>query len=274
MKYFTKKFENVNALVTYLDSAQTQPNFGWCCESQSHDADFYGYDSYEQARERLVNGDQELCKLVKYTDKLDINATGVGIRKKVVTRVAGFAPHVPNFIAGIPNNMLWVEEHRLPSKVLTIIYNVGCSGDRDATEVAHTSARLFSAIMSLERKGYRLNLYVASAQEKSSQRTCMLVKIKEAGQHMDALKMCLPMISPAMNRRFGFRYRETMPGLKECWVGGYGRSLRGDDFRETLDDNHIKYDIAIASQDIRNVESVDELVSLFEKQVKDKKNKH
>lgn len=270
MKYFTKKFENITAMATYLDNAATQPKFVGCCESQSSDASFYGYESYEQAREKLILGDDELAKLVKFTDKLDINAVGMATRKKMVTRVAGFAPHVPNFIAGVPNNMIWVEEKKVQRKVITIVYNVGCSGDRDAEEVAHTSARLFSAIMSLERKGYRLNLYVASAQEKSSQRTCMLVKIKEAGQHMDVLKMCLPMISPAMNRRFGFRYRETMPGLKECWVGGYGRSLRGDEFKQTLDDNNVKYDIAIASQDIRNVESVDELVALFENQVKNK----
>lgn len=90
---------------------------------------------------------------------------------------------------------------------------------------------------------------------------------------MDTLKMALPMISPAMNRRFGFRYRETVEGLTSSWIGGYGRSLKGDDFNDFLDKNLVKYDIAIAFMDIMKLSSVEELEKFFEKKAAEIKKK-
>ena len=271
---FFKRFESVNQMVAYLDSTPVTPLFAGAQSSMKNDASFYGYNSYEEARGMLLNGDKELQKKLRGTSKLDINVPAMGTKKKMVTRVAGFMPHVPNFLAGVPNNMIWVEEQKIQQKVITIIYNVGCLGSSSGDEVTKVSARIMSAIMSVERKGYRVNLYAASAQENGSQNCGFICKIKESGQHIDTLKMALPMISPAMNRRFGFRFRETMPGLSSSWKFGYGSSMGTDEFRRFLDRQNFKYDIAIAYESVKSIKNQEELENMFIAATKNIKNKH
>ena len=80
MKDFFKRFESVNALVTYLDNAQVTDTFRGHEHSKSSDSSFYGYDSYEQARKMLLNGDKELQKHLRGTAKLDINVPSTATR--------------------------------------------------------------------------------------------------------------------------------------------------------------------------------------------------
>ena len=274
---FFKKFEGINALVSYLDNTPTSSTFDGKSLSSQNETDpaWYGYNNYEEARDLLLRGDAKLAKKVYTTGNLNMKAPMTGVRNRVVTRVAGFAPHVPNYIAGAPDNMLFVEKKKQVAPVVTIVYNVGVAGGVSGRTIETASARLLSAICSLERKNIRCNLYIASAQKSSdeSQRCGLLVKIKDAGQYMDTLKMALPMISPAMNRRFGFRFRETMEGLSSNWVGRYGHSLRGKEFNAFLDDNRVKYDIAIAFMDIMELSTVEELEKFFEKKAAEIKKK-
>lgn len=274
MKDFFKRFESVTALVTYLDNAQVTETFRGHEHSKSSDASFYGYDSYEQARERILNGDSQLAKRLRGTAKLDINVPSTATRKKMVTRVVGFMPHVPNFLAGVPNNMVFVEEKKIQEPVITIIYNIGCLGSSSCEQVTIVSARIMSAIMSAERKGYRINLYAASAQTQGSQACGLICKIKDSGQHIDTLKMAVPMISPAMNRRFGFRFRETMNGLSSGWRCGYGSSMDSYEFRAFLDRQNFKYDIAIAYESVKSIRNQEELERMFIDAAKAIKQKH
>lgn len=265
---FFRRFESVNALVAYLDEAQTSEAFQHAHLSSQTvgSSEFYGYDCYDTARTKLLLGDPVLAKAVRMSGSLNMQAPATASRIRLRTAVAGFAPHVPNYLAGVTNNMLFVERQQVVAPVITIIYNTGIAGGIDGDDMEKASARLLSAICSLERKGIRCNLYVASAQEDEGQRCGFIMKIKESGQHMDVLKMALPMMSRAMNRRFGFRFRETMPGLKKSWVGGYGRSMRGSKFTSFLNDNAVKYDVALSAMDVLEISTVEELEQYFKKQ--------
>lgn len=214
----------------------------------------------------ILKGDNDLAKQLRGTEKLDINIPVTGTRRKMCTRVAGFAPHVPNYIVGVPNDMLWVEEKKAKSPVLTIVYNIGCLAGSSGSLVTKVSARIMSAIMSAERKGYRINLFVASAQHESdsNEDAGFICKIKDAGQHIDTLKMALPMISPAMNRRFGFRFRETLEGISvSSWRYGYGASMKTDKLENWLKHHGFKYDVALAFESVKYISSVEELEKMF-----------
>ena len=265
-KSFFKQFNSINELVRTLDAAQTSEGWGYCSSQSTSDPEHYGYDSYEEARSMILRGDNELAKQLRGTEKLNINIPVTGTRRKMCTRVAGFAPHVPNYIVGMPNNMLWVEEKKAKSPVLTIVYNIGCLSGSRGSLVTKVSARIMSAIMSAERKGYRINLFVASAQHESSSNedAGFICKIKDAGQHIDTLKMALPMISPAMNRRFGFRFRETLEGLSVYgWKYGYGASMETSELENWLKHHGFKYDVALAFESVKYINSVEELEKIF-----------
>lgn len=225
--------------------------------NSTYDATWYGSTSYEDAVTRITKGDDELAKKLRGTEKLDIQMPSTGVKKRIVTRVAGFAPHVPNYLAGVPNNMLWVEERKIAKKVITVIYGCNTRYEASADEIAKVSARVVSAIMSLERKGYRINLYASNVAENGNRRCGFITKLKDSGQHIDVLKMAFPLLSASWNRRFGFRYREL------CGWHGMGGSVNGGELREFLDKKNVKYDVALSYYDAKDIKTVEELEKMF-----------
>lgn len=250
-------YESIDAMVRHLGSEN-----GGYESKKTYNPEWYGTKTYQEAEQRIVKGDDELAKMLRGSEKLDIHMPSTGVRKRMVTRVAGFAPHVPNYLAGVPNNMLWVEEKKVPKKVLTVIYGCNTHGDETCEEIAKVSARVVSCIMSLERKGYRINLYASNAADSGSSRTGFITKLKDSGQHIDVLKMAFPLLSASWNRRFGFRFREM------CGWRGMGSSLHGYDLRNWLDANHVKYDVGLSFYDAKNITTVEELEKLFTKNIK------
>lgn len=257
---FFKEFRNINEFVSYLDTfgpptAKDESNW-------TYDPEWHGSVDYADARQRVLTGDGELAKKLRGSENLDIRVPSTGTRRKMQAAVVGFMPHVPNAIAGIPTSMITVREQKISKKVISVYYGVNTSGSVSAENITKVSARVMSCIMSLERKGYRVNLYAvncANTSDCSSYKyVCFTVKIKDSGQHMDVLKMAMPMISPAWNRRMAFRLRE-LNGVGH----GMGRSVYGDKLREFLDEHHVKYDVALSYYDAENVKTVEGLEKLF-----------
>ena len=121
------------------------------------------------------------------------------------------------------------------SKVLSLVYNCSIDCTISAEEINKVSAELVNAVLGLEKKGYRINLYVGiitgytkTIRRKESGELCaMFVKIKDSGQYMDVKKMAYPLVNPSMLRRHYFRFVETAPGLTDySWPRGYGRPIR------------------------------------------------
>ena len=250
-------YDSIDAMVKHLGSEG-----GGHSSNATYDTEWYGTKTYQEAEERIKKGDDELAKMLRGSEKLDIHMPSTGIRKRMVTRVAGFAPHVPNFLAGVPNNMIWCEEKKVQKKVLTVIYGCNTYGDETAEDIAKVSARVVSCIMSLERKGYRINLYASNVADSGSDRTGFITKLKDSGQHIDVLKMAFPLLSASWNRRFGFRFREL------CGWRGTGGSLHGRELREWLNANNVKYDIGLSYYDAKRIKTVEELEKLFVDKIK------
>ena len=244
-------YNSIDQMVRHLDTIK-----GGGDSNGTFSPDWYGSASYDEAKERILKGDDDLSKKLKGTERLDIQMPLTGVKKRMVTRVAGFAPHVPNFICGVPNNMLWVEEQKVAKKVITVVYGCNTRCEASVSEIAKVSARVVSAIMSLERKGYRVQLYASNVAENG--KMCgFVVKLKDAGQHIDVLKLAFPLLSASWNRRFGFRYREM------CGWYDMGSSLKGYALRNYLNEKKFKYDIALSYYDAKEIKTVEDLEKLF-----------
>lgn len=252
-----KQFGSIDDMFKYLDGfgKVTESSEAGCLTSPS----WYASESYDEARQRCVKGDDNLAKMLRGSDKLDIHIPSTGTRKRMMTGVAGFAPHVPNFLAGVPNNMIFVKEQKIQKKVITVMYGCNTLGSVEPDEIAKVSARVLSCVMSMERKGYRINLYAVNAAEQNGVKSGFSVKIKDSGQHIDVLKCAFPLLSAAWNRRFAFRYREVASNF----TAGMGHSMYGYDLRSFLDKHNVKYDIALNYYDAAKVNTVEELEKLF-----------
>jgi len=255
MKDFTE-YNSIFALVKDLPKSENEK----ACSNDESDKEWSGSATYDEAVERIVNGDVNLSKIIRGCDKLKFNAPCTGVQKRMVTRVAGFMPHVPNYLAGVPNNMIFCEERKIEKKVLRVFYGCNTRGDVDTSKIAKVSARLLSAIMSLERQGYRIELHATNCASKyKDKKLGFSVKLKDAGQHLDFVKCAFPLLSSAWNRRLGFRYREI-----HGWFGyDMGSSMDGDDLRSYLKSNGVKFDVALSFYDleyVRNNEQLEELL--------------
>lgn len=250
-----KTFRSIHEMTKYLNETP-------CKKIESNGTympEWYGSETYEEAEERIVKGDDKLAQMLRGYDKLNIDVPATGTRKRMVTGVCGFAPHVPNFLAGVPNSMIFCHEQKVAKKVITVIYGCNTRCDAETDEIAKVSARVVSCIMSLERKGYRINLYASNVAERrnGSDSAGFLTLLKSSGQQIDKLKFAFPLLSSSWNRRFGFRFREI------CGWGDMGSSLSGTKLRAFLDRNNVKYDVALSFYDAQKIKNVDELEKMF-----------
>lgn len=174
---------------------------------------FTGTKSYKNADDMLLNGDSEsLGKIEEFQIRNENISTGFSKKPVGVRSMCGSSPIVPLYISGCPKNMYCTRKMPAKSKVLTIVVNVTYCAFRKSKEIINIGANFASAISSLEKCGYRINLFVAEMFTSSScgYRIISLIKLKDAGAPLDKLSIAYPLINPSFLRRQSFRFIETI----------------------------------------------------------------
>ena len=227
-KMFYRRYDSVLRFTSYLERGKSQPAFkgfessldesGWRTE-------WAGTESFKCAQTIMEEGDKEIQSKL---EKAGVAKTRTKIAKMMPKRriyadVVGFAPHVPNYIVGIPLQMINMQETYEPAKVVDIYYNCCASCGVSAEDLINAASKFMSACMILEAKtNIRLNIFVVEVAEKSRQVIAPTIRIKTAGQQFNTLKMAYPMCHPSMLRRHMFRWLEVTPGIDKTWLNGYG----------------------------------------------------
>ena len=193
---------------------------------------FTGTTSFEEAQELLKYGDKvNADKITATIRKIKAQGKGNETRNKLYNSPCGFMPIVPKVLAGDPQNMLAIRKERYNStKVLNIAYNISIGCEVRANEIIETAAKVANVIASLEKNGYRVNLYVYGC-SKGHRNTisALLIKIKDSGKYLDTLRIAYPLINPSFLRRHIFAYLERL--------NGYGLY---SGYSEVLNDNTAK----------------------------------
>ena len=220
-KKFFKRYESVKEFESALSSTKKQAGFA---SESSHCCDFgfNGTHNYKEANDKLLYGDKELAKQINdaglYTTKCNIQKYTE--RRAFAAAVVGAVPHVPNFIAGVPNTMIRQIKTHVKTPVVTIGYNMSVGGATSKMTIIRNASELLSAVLILESKGIRVNLYALSHSETQKDEALLAIKIKSSGQPLDLLKVAYPIAHPSMNRRHKFCWLEHFGPLS--FGGGYG----------------------------------------------------
>ena len=229
MKQYFEKFESVTEFIHTIDTRKVRESFEDKQHSQTKDFEFTETFSYEEANNLFLYGDK------KNADKLDealrkIKAQGKGneTRNKLYNSPCGFMPIVPKVLAGDHQNMLAIRKERYKStKVLNIAYNTMVSWSISTEEIIETAAKVANVIASLEKNGYRVNLYAFSCGiGKRNTAFSLLVKIKDSGKYLDTLRIAYPLINPSFLRRHILAYLERIKGYG--LYKGYSRVIKDD----------------------------------------------
>ena len=231
-KVIFNKFDSVEQFSNWL---QVTPQTAKGKEFNASNTKFAGTESFEEAQNLLKCGDKENAdKIAATIRKIKAQGKGNETRNKLYNSPCGFMPIVPKVLAGDPQNMLAIRKERYNStKVLNVAYNVAVDCTRTTEDLIKTAAKVANVIASLEKNGYRVNLYAYSCgRDLKNNYYSLLVKIKDSGKYLDTLRIAYPLVNPSFYRRHIFGYMERLKGF--YLNRSYGKIVNEDGCKECL----------------------------------------
>lgn len=226
MKYTTDNFyfESFNSLREFAQTIEKRPINGFFEGAstsrvfenmKSKSAKFYGTLNYDQAIELLSGGDKSnFEKLQDIKLDVDFKVNTNDYKKKVQNAVAGVLPNVPNAIIGVPKSMLAINCMDRKNKVLNIFVNRAVHSKIDSKDILKSGLEITNLIVALEKKGIRVNLYVAwygKDKARNAKTFGGVCKIKSALAPLNKLSIVYPFVHPSFFRRNIFRWMESLP---------------------------------------------------------------
>ena len=160
---------------------------------------------------------------------------GVASRWRSQTGVTGSRPHVPNAIAGKPNSMIRYTRQPVAHPIVSVVLNLGASGDITGEEMISRGAATAALVDVLEATGRRCEVIGVSRVSSSTDYRDTLeyrITLKRAQDALDADVMAFALSNPAMLRRLVFSARETEDTTTRKRIGipgGYGQPQDTDD---------------------------------------------
>ena len=246
MKSIEKKddylfYENIQDMVEFLKHAPRIGNDDTEYATDREDDDgFYGNMSYQEALEKLEFGDKETAENIENIENQTMMTQK--IMQTYKNDVYGFMPNVPNAIMGLPQSMINIRHHRIKgnNKIIDLVLNADVSAAVSGEKYQKVTKTFLNIVDSLEKQGYRLNIYYAITTIFSNSDCCWLMKLKDSTEPFNKYKCAFPLGTAAMFRRIGFRLIETLPSKKskrEVVNGGYGRPAHDEKMQKLIKNN-------------------------------------
>ena len=205
-------------------------------EDSANNYDFTKVNSYDEATDLLFNGYKEA--LDEYVKVLNIDDNQ---RKKVTFKndVVGFQPNVPNYLMGIPKTMINMHTSYVKTPVLDIYYDPRFCGGINKEKFIIAGKKLLSAIMTLEKMNYKINLYYSNfkCKEHNTNINVCSIKLKDSNRPLNINRITFPIAHPAILRVFSFEWMSKVPN--GTYYSGYGEgffnSIPENNRRDILD---------------------------------------
>lgn len=194
----------------------------------SREEDFFGVSTRAEAYELLRDGWMQELKAM--SDSMSKVSTITQPKKSAFRNdVVGFAPVVPLAMMNVPNSMLNTNVKPVKSKVVKIIYEITDRAGTPSQKFIERGKKIMEAIVSLERSGYRCELYSMQSYFSDKKAEVLLVKVKEANQPLDVKRMMFPMTHPAFFRVVGFEWQDRFPPARYLFTRGHALHFESND---------------------------------------------
>lgn len=253
-------FEKYNDIYRFMDTVTSRPNnklFGDSSQKVSRNG-WSGTENYTEAVNQFSNGLPETAERLKQSlgqFKAKSNITTTKVRPN--NYYYGSTPNVAAAIIGLPKSMRRIERTPQKTKTIGILWNSCQSCGVEADTLRKAGETVLQLVWALEISGYRVNLdAIPFACNDSDRDFIALINLKQYGQHMDILKLSFPVTSPAMFRRFGFKWAEGVQNVNGSKVWAYGTPLEKQKILDILAANgyNVKTSYCI---DVRDCENAD-----------------
>ena len=261
-KEIYKRYESLKSFNDYLNAGTMQPAFS--DDSHTNSESFTGTASYEEAEQRMMQGDSDLQKKI---EDAGVAQARIKVQKQVQRRqtyssVVGAIPNVPAYISGAPNSMIAQRMIKTKKKVLNIGYSMTAHSGVDKDDIIKASAKVVSAILNIEATGVRVNLYTLFCAKRESHTIGLSLKIKDAGRKIDTLRMSYPLAHSSFLRRQCFRWEEVTENVPECYSGCYGHVPESREQSDFFKRNGMNLDKVLTFADVE-YKSVDDVIKMM-----------
>jgi hypothetical protein len=225
-KLYYESFPDIYKFMDTVSKRKNNDKFGKSSEKESRDG-WSGTRTYAEAETKFANGLPEVAAkmqaaLTQFTAKANIVTT----KRTPRSYYYGYAPNIPAAIIGLPKSMYQVQRVPQKTKTIGILWNSCQNAGTEAETLQQAGESVLKLVYMLERKGYRVQLdCVPFSSTEDGRDFVAVINLKQYAQHMDILKLTFPVTSPAMFRRFGFKWAETIPNVTGSQVWGYGSNL-------------------------------------------------
>ena len=226
---------------------------------------WHGTKTWEEANELLISGDAKSAEMIRTSGQIR-TPKRTNVNRPIPTcNVYGYLPHIPNYVAGIPTDMINHRSIVAKQKVITIIVAGAVNWTWSAQKLADVNAKVVTAIRMIEAGGVRCNLYSYYGAYEGKESVGALVKVKDSGRYLEIEKMAYAMVNPAFFRRHFFRFLETRKELTDrVWLSTYGRPARMGDCKEMLESEHVKWHFLCHIDELKD-ESPKDIKAMFER---------
>ena len=208
-KDFLEKFESISEFQRAINTREVHEFYKDILSSENATKTFTGTESYEEAENLLLHGDKGIAaKLVECNGKRMNEAK----KNTIYNSPVGFVPNIPNYLSGRPDNMFAVKTQTYKScKVLNVCVNSAVSFDVTTKDIIAFNQKLLNVVYTLEKRGYRLNLYVGVVAEfsKSKNIGACFIKVKDSGKLLNVTNVAYPLCNASFLRRHFFKWVET-----------------------------------------------------------------
>lgn len=217
--------------VERYESAQDVVND--CKTRKRTDSNFKDYETYQTKMNfEMVESYQEALDLLSkgYQPSVEglgralrTNKKGIEKRVKFENNVYGFAPVVPLAIKGIPQSMVNQTMKPIKCKVIDVYYEMTVCWSVSTETIIENGKKVLSAIIDLEKQGYRFNLYSVQSYSNGTGADVLCVKVKSSDKPLDLKRISFPLTHPAFFRVIGFDWYGKCPVAK--YRDSYGHSI-------------------------------------------------
>lgn len=219
-------YERYTNVYRFMDTIESRPNNSQFGKDSHKNGEWYGTETWAEAVEQFSNGIPEKAERLKksleaFKAKSNISST----KSRPTNYYYGYTPNIPAAIIGLPKSMRRVEKTPQKIKAISILYDMTQNCGTSANTLMRSGETVLQLVYALECRGYRVALDGLVFNGKRDSRAFILsINFKEWKQNLDIMKLSFPVTSPAMFRRFGFFWAETLPDVKSP-VSGYGSHM-------------------------------------------------
>ena len=267
MKKFMR-YESVAELSAALRDAQ--PLKVWCDSyervrtkmSDRETKDFAG-ETFADSFKLLDMGDEKRAAMIKAEGEILNEAQG-GTMPRLEIGVYGCIPSVPNYLRGVPANMMRVIREPRRNPIIDVYVDTSIAYRVTIKDAAIATAKIANVITAVEMSGVRVNLYAVYGTHSGKDSAGFAVKIKEASAPLNLLNIAFPMTNSAFCRVVSLHWQECNSPM--VW-SGHGTIMSAKKIADTFELDGL----TLSVQDtIDSNESIESIACKFNNYLKNK----